>query len=108
MYSIGYNCFKDVYKILLLESVIGMFNRDYNQNPFIVIWELTRACQLHCLHCRAEAQHHRHPLELDFEEGKALIDQIYEMDNPMLVFTGGIPLRGKMYLIWRNTQSQKG
>lgn len=92
MYSIGYNCFKDVYKILLLESVIGMFNRDYNQNPFIVIWELTRACQLHCLHCRAEAQHHRHPLELDFEEGKALIDQIYEMDNPMLVFTGGDPL----------------
>lgn len=69
-----------------------MFNRDYNENPFIVIWELTRACQLHCLHCRAEAQHHRHPLELTFEEGKKLIDDIYEMDNPMLVFTGGDPL----------------
>ncbi|TXL65742.1 radical SAM/SPASM domain-containing protein [Cerasibacillus terrae] len=69
-----------------------VFNRDYNQNPFIVIWELTRACQLKCLHCRAEAQYHRHPLELDFEEGKALIDDIYEMDNPMLVFTGGDPL----------------
>lgn len=69
-----------------------MFNRDYNQNPFIVIWELTRACALHCLHCRAEAQHHRHPLELTFEEGKKLIDDIYDMDNPMLVFTGGDPL----------------
>jgi radical SAM protein len=69
-----------------------MFNRDYNKNPFIVIWELTRACQLHCLHCRAEAQHHRHPLELTFEEGKKLIDDIYEMDNPLLVFTGGDPL----------------
>ncbi|MFC3040592.1 TIGR04053 family radical SAM/SPASM domain-containing protein [Virgibacillus xinjiangensis] len=69
-----------------------MFNRDYNENPFIVIWELTRACQLKCLHCRAEAQYHRHPLELDFEEGKKLIDDIYEMDNPMLVFTGGDPL----------------
>jgi radical SAM protein len=69
-----------------------MFQRNYHKNPFIVIWELTRACQLHCLHCRAEAQHHRHPLELTFEEGKKLIDDIVEMDNPMLVFTGGDPL----------------
>lgn len=69
-----------------------MFSRDYNENPFIVIWELTRACQLHCLHCRAEAQHHRHPLELTLDEGKKLIDDIYEMENPLLVFTGGDPL----------------
>lgn len=69
-----------------------MFSRDYNENPFIVIWELTRACQLHCLHCRAEAQHHRHPLELTLDEGKKLIDDIYDMENPLLVFTGGDPL----------------
>ncbi|MGM8364396.1 TIGR04053 family radical SAM/SPASM domain-containing protein [Virgibacillus sp. W0181] len=69
-----------------------MFPTDYNENPFIVIWELTRACQLKCLHCRAEAQYHRHPLELTFEEGKKLIDDIYDMNNPMLVFTGGDPL----------------
>jgi radical SAM protein len=67
-------------------------NRDYNENPFIVIWELTRACNLKCLHCRAEAQYHRHPLELTFNEGKKLIDEIYEMNNPLLVFTGGDPL----------------
>lgn len=69
-----------------------MFNRDFHKNPFIVIWELTRACELKCLHCRAEAQHHRHPHELTFDEGKNLIHSIYEMDNPMLVFTGGDPL----------------
>lgn len=66
--------------------------RDFQQNPFIVIWELTRACQLNCLHCRAEAQYHRDPRELTFEEGKRLIDDIYEMDQPLLVFTGGDPL----------------
>ena len=66
--------------------------RDFNENPFIVIWELTRACQLKCLHCRAEAQYHRDPRELTFEEGKKLIDDIYEMDQPLLVFTGGDPL----------------
>ncbi len=69
-----------------------MFDRDFNQDPFIVIWELTRACQLHCLHCRAEAQYIRDPRELTFEEGKKLIDDIYSMNNPMLVFTGGDPL----------------
>ncbi|MFD1037704.1 TIGR04053 family radical SAM/SPASM domain-containing protein [Virgibacillus byunsanensis] len=69
-----------------------MFPQDYNENPFIVIWELTRACELKCLHCRAEAQYHRDPRELTFEEGKKLIDDIYEMNNPMLVFTGGDPL----------------
>jgi AdoMet-dependent heme synthase len=68
------------------------FSRDFNKDPFIVIWELTRACQLKCLHCRAEAQYRRDPRELSFEEGKHLIDQIYEMNNPMLVFTGGDPL----------------
>ena len=68
------------------------FNRDFNRDPFIVIWELTRACQLKCLHCRAEAQHMRDPRELSFDEGKVLIDQIIEMNNPMLVFTGGDPL----------------
>lgn len=68
------------------------FNRDFNRDPFIVIWELTRACQLKCLHCRAEAQYRRDPRELSFEEGKVLIDQIKEMNDPMLVFTGGDPL----------------
>ncbi len=65
---------------------------DYDENPFIVIWEVTRACALKCLHCRADAQYRRDPRELTFEEGQNLIDQIYDMGNPMLVFTGGDPL----------------
>ncbi|GAA3312423.1 hypothetical protein GCM10020331_000090 [Ectobacillus funiculus] len=87
-----------------------MFNLDFNTNPFIVIWELTRACQLKCLHCRAEAQYHRHPLELTFEEGKKLIDDIYEMNNPMLVFfTGGDPLmRPDVYEIADYAIKKKG
>lgn len=62
---------------------------DYSKNPFIVIWEVTRACELKCIHCRADAQLRPDPNELTHEEGIQLIDQIYEMDNPMLVFTGG-------------------
>jgi radical SAM protein len=82
--------------------------RDYNQNPFIVIWEVTRMCPLHCLHCRAEAQLHPYPGELTTEEGKKLIDEIYEMDNPLLVFTGGDPLmRADIYELI-GYASQKG
>nr|WP_044394777.1 TIGR04053 family radical SAM/SPASM domain-containing protein [Mesobacillus subterraneus] len=62
---------------------------DFNINPFIVIWEVTRACQLKCIHCRADAQNKPDPMELSPEEGLKLIDQIHEMGNPMLVFTGG-------------------
>ncbi len=62
---------------------------DYNENPFIVIWEVTRACQLKCVHCRADAQLTKDPRELNHEEGINLIDQIYNMGNPMLVFSGG-------------------
>ncbi|WP_138417089.1 TIGR04053 family radical SAM/SPASM domain-containing protein [Aquibacillus sediminis] len=62
---------------------------DYNESPFIAIWEVTRACQLKCVHCRADAQTKPHPDELNHCEGFQLIDQIYEMNNPMLVFSGG-------------------
>lgn len=62
---------------------------DYNNNPYIVIWEVTRACQLQCIHCRADAQNKPDPFELTTEEGFELIDKIFDMDNPILVFTGG-------------------
>jgi len=78
--------------VLCQEVLIVIVSRDFNKDPFIVIWELTRACQLKCLHCRAEAQYKTDPRELSLEEGKKLIDEIYEMNNPMLVFTGGDPL----------------
>ncbi len=63
--------------------------------PFIVIWEVTRACALACVHCRAEAMPHRHPDELTTEEGRRLIDQIaaFAPRRPLFVLTGGDPLR---------------
>ncbi|OYD06664.1 radical SAM/SPASM domain-containing protein [Paludifilum halophilum] len=64
----------------------------FDRNPFIVIWEVTRACALRCLHCRAEAQYRRDPRELSTEEGKSLIRGLREMNSPILVFTGGDPL----------------
>jgi radical SAM protein len=63
------------------------------ERPYIVIWEVTRACQLVCAHCRADAQHRRSPLELDTDEGRALLDDIagFGAPRPIVVLTGGDP-----------------
>jgi radical SAM protein len=66
---------------------------DFNERPFIAIWEVTQACDLACVHCRASAQPERHPLELSTEEGKGLIDQIAAMEVPVFVLTGGDPIK---------------
>lgn len=64
----------------------------FEQRPFLVFWEITRACALACKHCRAEAQPRRHPEELNREESSRLIAQLAELRPPMLILTGGDPL----------------
>ena len=66
---------------------------DFNERPYIVIWEVTQACDLACVHCRASAQSNRSPLELSTEEGKRLIDEIAQMQVPVFVLTGGDPIK---------------
>ncbi len=67
--------------------------KDYSQAPFLVIWEVTRACDLACIHCRASADANRHPDELTTEEGFRLLDTIARFGEPLMVFTGGDPLK---------------
>ncbi len=65
----------------------------------IVFYEVTRACDLVCLHCRACAQPRPDPCELSTELAMRLIDQVAGFpERPMLVLTGGDPLkRGDVY-----------
>ena len=67
--------------------------RDFSQAPFLVIWEVTQACDLACKHCRASARPGRDPRELSSEEAQRLLRQIREFGDPLLVFTGGDPLK---------------
>jgi len=68
---------------------------DFDESPFLAIWEVTQSCDLACKHCRAAAQPIPHPDELTYREGQALIDQIAGMRVPIFVFTGGDPLKRK-------------
>lgn len=68
---------------------------NFDETPFLAIWEVTQSCDLACKHCRAAAQPIAHPDELSNAEGNALIDQIAQMHVPIFVFTGGDPLKRK-------------
>ena len=65
---------------------------ELHHRPFIIIYEVTRACHLACVHCRAEAQPRPHPLELRPQETLRLLDEIADLHPATLVLTGGDPL----------------
>ncbi|WP_080796095.1 TIGR04053 family radical SAM/SPASM domain-containing protein [Corynebacterium pacaense] len=73
--------------------VVRTVRHDISTKPFIVIWEVTRACALVCRHCRADAQHSAHPRQLTTEQGFLLLDALadYPAPHPLVVLTGGDP-----------------
>ena len=68
---------------------------DFNQRPFTVVWEATRACDLACIHCRAEARAARDPSELNFAEVQELVQNVKAFGSPYPIFvlTGGDPAK---------------
>jgi len=67
---------------------------DFAHSPFVAFYEVTRACDLLCKHCRACAQPYRHPRELTAEQSRTLIEQFAAFPKPpVLVFTGGDPMK---------------
>src|SRR3954454_22938478 len=66
---------------------------NFDQSPMLVIWEVTQACDLACVHCRASALPERSPKELTTEQGYRLLDEVRSFGDPLMVFTGGDPLK---------------
>jgi radical SAM protein len=68
---------------------------DFDQRPFTVVWETTRACDLACIHCRAEANRERSKEELRFEEVQGLVRNIkaFGAPYPLFILTGGDPAK---------------
>jgi MoaA/NifB/PqqE/SkfB family radical SAM enzyme len=66
----------------------------FDRAPLRVYWEITRACGLACLHCRAQASPDSHPDELTPPEGRELLERLagFGEPKPHLVLTGGDPL----------------
>jgi radical SAM protein with 4Fe4S-binding SPASM domain len=60
--------------------------------PRLVFWEVTKGCNLRCVHCRATATELTSPTDLPTAKALDIIDQLAEFANPILVLSGGEPL----------------
>lgn len=67
---------------------------DFEHSPLLVFYETTRACDLRCKHCRADAQPACDPNELTAANALRLMDQLTQFPMPpLVVFTGGDPMK---------------
>jgi AdoMet-dependent heme synthase len=60
--------------------------------PRLIFWEVTKGCNLRCIHCRASATELSSPSDLSTRTATGIIDQIAAYANPILVLSGGEPL----------------
>jgi 12,18-didecarboxysiroheme deacetylase len=58
----------------------------------VVVWNMTRRCNLKCIHCYSNSADTDYPNELSTEEGKKLIDDLAQFGSPVILFSGGEPL----------------
>jgi radical SAM protein len=72
---------------------VSFKSRNFDVRPLLVIWEMTQACDLKCMHCRASARPRRHDLELSTAQAFNLVNQVADMRVPMFVLTGGDPIK---------------
>lgn len=58
----------------------------------IVVWNLTRACNLHCLHCYTSSRAEPDPDELSTRDALSVVDDLAAFGIPVIIFSGGDPL----------------
>lgn len=73
------------------KGVVRTLHHDAAERPHVIVWEVTRACQLACLHCRADAFTKPDPRQLTTQQGKALLDGFaaYGTPRPIVILSGG-------------------
>ena len=75
-----------------LPSHLLQFSKD--KRP-VVVWNITRRCNLKCVHCYSNSQNVQYSDELDTDEGKRLISDLASFGCPVILFSGGEPLMRK-------------
>ena len=75
--------------------------------PRLIFWEVTKGCNLRCIHCRATATELSSPTDLPTERALDIIHQIAAYANPILVLSGGEPLyRADIFTLARAATDQ--
>jgi MoaA/NifB/PqqE/SkfB family radical SAM enzyme len=73
--------------------IAGFATMRFDEAPQRVYWELTRACDLSCTHCRANANPCVDPRELSTAEIFRALEQFAAGSRPHIILTGGDPLK---------------
>lgn len=58
----------------------------------IVVWNITRTCNLRCVHCYSDSAAAKYPGELDWEQMQEVVDDLAEYQVPSLLLSGGEPM----------------
>jgi radical SAM protein with 4Fe4S-binding SPASM domain len=58
----------------------------------IVVWNLTRTCNLKCVHCYTDSEARKYADEVTTAEAKTVLDDLAEFNVPAVLFSGGEPL----------------
>jgi len=58
----------------------------------VVVWNITRRCNLKCVHCYSDSTARHYPGELDWEQCQSVIDDLADFGVPGLLLSGGEPL----------------
>lgn len=58
----------------------------------VVVWSVTRRCNLHCGHCYADSHDREYPGELSTREGERVLEELADFGVPTVLFSGGEPL----------------
>ncbi|MDO8568024.1 MAG: radical SAM protein [Dehalococcoidales bacterium] len=74
----------------------------------VVVWNCTRQCNLHCMHCYATATTSKAAGEMSTAQGKAFIDDLVKFGVPVILFSGGEPLMREDLFELANYAKQQG
>jgi 12,18-didecarboxysiroheme deacetylase len=58
----------------------------------VVVWNMTRRCNLKCVHCYAQSEDISYDNELTHDQAVAMMDDLANFGVPVLLFSGGEPL----------------
>lgn len=58
----------------------------------VVVWNITRGCNLRCVHCYSDSRALKYPGELSTAEAKEVLRQLADFGVPAVLFSGGEPL----------------
>ncbi len=58
----------------------------------VIVWNITRRCNLKCVHCYAQSENIAYNNELSREQAFAMMDDLADFGVPVLLFSGGEPL----------------